>query len=76
MNMKFWYEKSISGLQKYFKIYKRIPGIEEWNKYAYENNYLSSESIRYISGLKFQRWCRKIKGQFRQNEYSNINNLP
>ncbi len=75
MNMKFWYEISIVGLQKYFKIYKRIPAIEEWNKYAHKNNYLSSESIRYISGLKFQKWCRNIKRQFRQSKYSNINKL-
>lgn len=75
MNMKYWYEISIIGLQKYFKIYKRIPGTVEWNKYAHKNNYLSSESIRYISGLKFHRWCKEMRKRFRQNEYRDTNDL-
>ena len=66
MNMKFWFERSIDGLHEYFRIYDQIPDVEKWNKYAKKNNYLSTESIRYISGLKFHRWCKQIKRQFRQ----------
>lgn len=66
MNMKFWYERSIQGLQEYFREYRKMPDVEEWNKYAQRNNYLNTESIKYISGLKFHIWCKKIKRQFRQ----------
>lgn len=66
MNMRFWYERSVSGLQEYVDIYNKIPDVAGWNRYAQKNNYLSTESIKYISGLKFHRWCKKIKRQFRQ----------
>lgn len=66
MNMKFWYKRSIQGLQEYFREYRKMPDVEAWNKYAQKNNYLNTESIKYISGLKFHIWCKKFKRQFRQ----------
>ena len=32
----------------------------EWNKIAKEENYLSSESLRYISNMDFEDWCKTI----------------
>lgn len=49
-----YYEKSLEGLKKYIEINKKQPNKKEWNKYAYENNYLSSESMRYIGNINLK----------------------
>lgn len=51
--MKYYYEKSIDGLKEYINKYNKKPSIKEWNKYARDNNYLSSESMGYIGNVKF-----------------------
>lgn len=50
-----YYEKSLEGLKQYIKDNNKKPSIKEWNKYAFENNYLSSESMKYIGNIKFQK---------------------
>lgn len=35
--------------------------VEAWNKYAKKNNYLNSESIKYISGLNWNELKLKMK---------------
>lgn len=49
-----YYEKSLEGLKKYIEINKKQPNKKEWNKYAYENNYLSSESMRYMGNINLK----------------------
>ena len=34
---------------------------KEWNKYAVENNLLSSISLKYISGRSFTRLCKEVR---------------
>ena len=64
MNMRYYYERSIIYLKIYIKKYKRIPEIEEWSKYAIQNNLLSCESIKYIYGKDFKSWCKNISTNF------------
>lgn len=52
--MKYYYEKSMNGIKEYTKKYNKKPSISEWNIYAKNNNYLSSESMKYIGKIKFE----------------------
>lgn len=54
------YEKSLDELKKYLKREKKIPSEKRWNKYAYENNLLSSKTLEYLYGLRFNKMCRKL----------------
>lgn len=49
-----YYEKSLDGLKQYIKDNNKEPNKKEWNKYAYENNFLSSESMKYIGNINFK----------------------
>lgn len=71
MDMKYCYEQSILGVYEYFKNYGRLPTIPEWNCYAYQNGYLSTISIRYISKLEFNRWCKYVMTKFDKNVEKN-----
>ena len=49
-----YYKQSIEGIKKYIKDNGKEPTKKEWNKYAFENNYLSSESLKYIGNIKLK----------------------
>lgn len=44
------YKLSLSKLRQITIEFGKFPSIEEWNQYAKQLNFLSSESIKYISG--------------------------
>lgn len=48
-----YYNDSLDALVEFYKRNKYFPTYKEWNKYAYENKYLSHISIEYISSLKW-----------------------
>lgn len=49
------YEESIKCLKEITRKKEKFPTIQEWNKYAKKNKLLSSESIKYISGVNWHR---------------------
>lgn len=51
--MGYFYNVSLNGLKQYIKDNHRNPDIKEWNCYAKERNYLSSESMKYIEKVTF-----------------------
>lgn len=55
------YLDSMFELRKISKIFGEFPTIDEWNKYAKENYLLNSESIKYISGLDWNKLRNQIK---------------
>nr|DAY88733.1 MAG TPA: hypothetical protein [Caudoviricetes sp.] len=55
--MKELYQKSLQMIKELSKILTE----KEWNKYAVENNLLSSISLKYISGKKFTRLCKEVR---------------
>lgn len=55
------YLESMFELRKISKIFGEFPIIDEWNKYAKENYLLNSESIKYISGLDWNKLRNRIK---------------
>lgn len=50
-----YYKNSLEGLKRYKEINNKVPNKREWNEYAYKNNYLSSESMKYIGNIKFEK---------------------
>ncbi len=55
------YQKSLEHLSEITSDFIKFPSVEEWNKYAKEKNLLSSESIKYISGLNWHRLRNRVK---------------
>ena len=55
--MKEYFEKAIQRM----KSLNGIVSEEEWNKIAKEENFLSSESIKYISGRDFNTLQKEIR---------------
>lgn len=53
--MKELYQKSLQMIKELSKILTE----KEWNKYAVENNLLSSISLKYISGKNLQHYAKK-----------------
>ncbi len=54
--MKDFYKRSIVMLKKYIDANNHVmPGAKEWNKYAKENNCLSSVSLKYMSGINLDK---------------------
>lgn len=60
-NMIHYYEESYKALKEKTKKMKKFPDVQEWNKYAKENNYLSSTSMQYIAMLNWNYLRIKVK---------------
>ena len=54
------YNITIVALKDYIKKTNKRPNEKLWNQFAIQNNYLSSESIGYISGIGFNKLCREL----------------
>lgn len=48
-NMYYYYKKSYEALKNVTQQLERFPPVQEWNKFAKENNHLSSISLEYIA---------------------------
>lgn len=48
-NMYYYYKKSYEALKNVTQQLERFPTVQEWNKFAKENNHLSSISLEYIA---------------------------
>lgn len=54
------YIESMKHLRKITREFAKFPTVEEWNKYAKENNLISSESIKYMSGNNWHNLRNRI----------------
>lgn len=63
-----YYEKSIEFLKKYIQLTEQNPSESKWNEYAIKEKYLSSKSMGYISGIGFNKLCRKIRKEINNNK--------
>lgn len=59
-NYEEFYQKSIEELTKYIKENKLIPTEKVWNKLAFKNENLTSQSLSYLSGMKFSDLCKEL----------------
>lgn len=55
-----YYSKSIKALKEYIERENKTITEVEWNRLAFKNNYLSSETIGYLSKIKFNKLCKNI----------------
>lgn len=60
ISLKEAYERSLEYLKLYLKVTKTIPNEKEWNKYALLEQLLSSKSLEFLYGCKFNVMCRKL----------------
>lgn len=58
-----YYERSIEALTKHIEETKIVPTEKNWNKMAISQNYLTSQSLGYLSGIKFPELCKRIYKQ-------------
>ena len=60
------YEKSLKELKLYMKVIKKIPSEKQWNRYALSEKLLSSKSIEYGYGLRFNQMCRNLSKEINE----------
>lgn len=53
-SMRMLFQKSCNGFYEYKETFGRKPSRKEWNRYAVQNDYLCSESMKYIGNIKFR----------------------
>ena len=57
--MKEFYEKSLKEIQNIGGVLSR----KHWNELAMKKNLLSTESLKYISGMEYEALCLKVLEQ-------------
>lgn len=63
-----YYEESIYALIQYMKNNDKNPSEKRWDKKAIDEKYLSSKTIGYLSGMGFNKLCRKLRKQINKNK--------
>lgn len=63
-----YYEVTIDALIQYMKSNEKNPSEKKWDKLAIENQYLSSKTIGYISGVGFNKFCRNLRKQINKDK--------
>ncbi len=66
-----FYEKSMKALTAYIENNKEMPTEKVWNRLAIGQDYLSSQTIGYLSGMKFPDLCKKIYKDIQKNKKQN-----
>ena len=66
--MKTFYDASYKELIKITIKNGKFPELEEWNKYAKENNLLSTESMKYITELEWKYIRLKVNKEINKAE--------
>ena len=59
-NYEQYYKKTVDALKQYIKENKKIPTEKAWNKIAAEKELLTSQTLSYLSGTKFQNLCEEL----------------
>lgn len=60
---KDYYVESMNALIEYMRKNEKNPNEKQWDKYAVQNEYLSSKTIGYLSENGFNRLCRNLRKQ-------------
>ena len=63
-----YYNKSLKALIEYIEQEKKTITEVEWNRYAFKNNYLSSETMGYLSKTKFHKLCKSILKEIKKRK--------
>ena len=65
---KNYYDESIYALIEYMKNNEKNPSEKRWDKIAISNEYLSSKTIGYVSGIGFNKLCRNLRKQINKEK--------
>ncbi len=65
---KNYYEESMDALIHYMENHEINPSENRWDKYAVCNKYLSSKTIGYLSGIRFNTLCRKMRKELNKRK--------
>lgn len=60
------YKVAYDKLEQLTREFGEFPSVISWNHYAKQNTYLNSESIKYISGLDWNKLRQKILYEIRK----------
>lgn len=72
-NYEQYYQKSITALTELIRERKEVPTEKEWNRLAGIDNYLTSQSLGFITQAKFSEICKKIYKEIqKQNKKEKI----
>lgn len=66
-----FYEQSIKALTAYIENNKEVPTEKVWNRLAVGQDYLSSQTIGYLTGMKFPDLCKKIYKEVQKKKKEN-----
>ena len=67
-NYEQYHKKSIEALTQYIMENKAMPTEKVWNKLASKNDYLTSQSLGYLSGIKFSDLCKDIYKKYKKEK--------
>ena len=67
-DMYLYYKMSYKKLKDVTQQLKKFPTVQEWNKFAKENNYLSNVSVEYIAKLEWNYLRVKIMRELKMLE--------
>ena len=65
-NYEQYYKKTVDALKQYIKENKKIPTEKVWNKIAAEKELLTSQTLSYLSGTKFQNLCEELNSNIQK----------
>ena len=65
---KNYYDESIYALIEYMKNNEKNPSEKKWDQIAISNEYLSSKTIGYVSGIGFNKLCRNLRKQINKEK--------
>lgn len=63
-----YYNKTIYALIQHMKNNEKNPSEKKWDKIAIEEQYLSSKTLGYISGMGFNKFCKKLRKQINKEK--------
>lgn len=63
-----YYQKSLNALISKMEKSETNPNEKKWDVYAVKNKYLSSKTLGYLSGIGFNKLCRKIRKEINQKK--------
>ena len=57
------YRVAYEELKRYTRENKEFPSVQKWDEYAKKNNLISSESLKFLSKLNWNKLRNKIKSE-------------
>ena len=63
-----YYDETIYALIQYMKNNEKNPSEKKWDEVARKEEYLSSKTIGYVSGIGFNKLCRNLRKEINRSK--------